>query len=67
MGVSLHGHFPPSCQVLEVGAGSSRLSEDMYKDGIKHITCTDLSTIAVNHMKERFANMIGPLYLLPFV
>jgi len=52
-------NIKPTDKVLEVGAGSSRLSEDMYKDGIKHITCTDLSTVAVNHMKERFANMIG--------
>lgn len=47
-------------QVLEVGAGSSRLSEDMYRDGIRHITCTDLSTVAVERMRERFVDLPGP-------
>jgi 16S rRNA A1518/A1519 N6-dimethyltransferase RsmA/KsgA/DIM1 with predicted DNA glycosylase/AP lyase activity len=45
--------------VLEVGAGSSRLSEDLYRDGIQHITCTDLSKVAVERMRERFVDLPG--------
>lgn len=40
-------------QVLELGCGNSQLSEDLYKDGITKITCTDLSAVAVQNMQRR--------------
>ncbi|KAG0572732.1 hypothetical protein KC19_VG120800 [Ceratodon purpureus] len=52
-------HIKPTDKVLEVGAGSSRLSEDMYRDDIQHITCTDLSKVAVERMRERFVGLPG--------
>jgi 2-polyprenyl-3-methyl-5-hydroxy-6-metoxy-1,4-benzoquinol methylase len=45
--------------VLEVGAGNSRLSEEMYRDGITNITCTDLSPVAVKRMHTRFQEFPG--------
>jgi 2-polyprenyl-3-methyl-5-hydroxy-6-metoxy-1,4-benzoquinol methylase len=46
-------------QVLEVGAGNSHLSEEMYRDGITNITCTDLSPVAVKRMHTRFQEFPG--------
>ncbi|OMO63402.1 hypothetical protein COLO4_32471 [Corchorus olitorius] len=40
-------------QVLELGCGNSQLCEELYKDGISEITCIDLSSVAVERMKER--------------
>ena len=41
-------------QVLEIGCGNSRLSEELYKGGITEITCIDLSAIAVEKMQKRY-------------
>ncbi|GMH16241.1 hypothetical protein Nepgr_018082 [Nepenthes gracilis] len=46
-------HIKPNSFVLELGCGNSRLSEEMYKDGITNITCTDLSPVAVDKMQSR--------------
>ncbi len=46
-------------QVLEVGAGNSHLSEELYRDGITNITCTDLSPVAVKRMHTRFQEFPG--------
>ena len=40
-------------KVLELGCGNSQLCEELYKDGITEITCIDLSSVAVERMKER--------------
>lgn len=40
-------------KVLELGCGNSQLCEELYKDGITEITCIDLSSIAVERMKDR--------------
>uniref|UniRef100_A0A803KPI6 Methyltransferase domain-containing protein n=1 Tax=Chenopodium quinoa TaxID=63459 RepID=A0A803KPI6_CHEQI len=45
---------PPSfLPVLELGYGNSQLSDEMYKNGIKNITCTDLSPITVEKVQKR--------------
>lgn len=41
-----------SDRVLELGCGNSRLSIDMFRDGITHITCSDLSPVAVQEMQK---------------
>ncbi|KAI5057094.1 hypothetical protein GOP47_0027109 [Adiantum capillus-veneris] len=46
-------HVHPSDRVLELGCGNSRLSMDMFHDGITEVTCSDLSPIAVQKMKTR--------------
>eukprot|EP00246_Nothoceros_aenigmaticus_P007419 TRINITY_DN2119_c0_g1_i1.p1 TRINITY_DN2119_c0_g1~~TRINITY_DN2119_c0_g1_i1.p1 ORF type:complete len:156 (-),score=18.93 TRINITY_DN2119_c0_g1_i1:1104-1517(-) len=48
-------HIRLSDRVLEVGCGNSRMSEHMYKDGITHITSTDLSSVAVDRLRDRCA------------
>ncbi|CAL1353377.1 unnamed protein product [Linum trigynum] len=46
-------HIPPNSSVLELGCGNSQLSDEMYRDGIKDLTCTDLSPVAVDRMQRR--------------
>ncbi|KAH7426382.1 hypothetical protein KP509_11G099300 [Ceratopteris richardii] len=46
-------HVQPQDRVLELGCGNSRLSIDMFHDGITQITCTDLSPVAVKQMQQR--------------
>ncbi|KAK6159431.1 hypothetical protein DH2020_006745 [Rehmannia glutinosa] len=43
----------PPLLVLEVGCGNSQLCEELYRDGITELTCIDLSSIAVEKMKQR--------------
>ncbi|KAG6545607.1 hypothetical protein Mapa_012961 [Marchantia paleacea] len=45
----------PTDRVLEVGCGNSQMGMEMFKDGIRQITRTDLSPVAVKHMQERCA------------
>ncbi|KAL0356752.1 UNVERIFIED_CONTAM: putative E3 ubiquitin-protein ligase ARI1 [Sesamum calycinum] len=46
-------YIKPNSAVLEVGCGNSQLSEELYRDGITELTCIDLSSIAVEKMKQR--------------
>jgi len=39
-----------------VGCGNSQLSDEMYKDGIKNITCIDLSPVAVDKVQKRLSS-----------
>ncbi|XP_031744873.1 EEF1A lysine methyltransferase 4 isoform X2 [Cucumis sativus] len=43
----------PDSSVLELGSGNSKLSEELYNDGITDITCIDLSAVAVEKMQRR--------------
>ncbi|KAL3617137.1 hypothetical protein CASFOL_039531 [Castilleja foliolosa] len=42
--------------VLEIGCGNSQLCEELYKDGITELTCIDLSSVAVEKMKQILAS-----------
>ncbi|XP_021741562.1 methyltransferase-like protein 13 [Chenopodium quinoa] len=46
-------NIQPNSSVLELGCGNSQLSDEMYKNGIKNITCTDLSPIVVEKVQKR--------------
>ncbi|KAL5562584.1 hypothetical protein UlMin_032331 [Ulmus minor] len=46
-------HLNPTLSVLELGCGNSRLSEELYRDGITNITCSDLSPIAVENKQKQ--------------
>ncbi|KAJ4836070.1 hypothetical protein Tsubulata_008975 [Turnera subulata] len=52
----IQSHINPTSSVLELGCGNSQLSEEMYKDGITHLTCIDLSPVAVQKMQQRLIN-----------
>ncbi|KAJ3675662.1 hypothetical protein LUZ60_004704 [Juncus effusus] len=46
----------PSLSVLELGCGNSRLSEELRQEGVHDITCIDLSSSAVERMKNRLSD-----------
>jgi len=52
----------PNYQILNVGAGNSRLSEEMFEDGYQHITNIDISFTVVKQMtealKERYPTLV---------
>ena len=41
-------------KVLSVGAGTSILSEEMFEEGITHITDIDTSEMAAQIMQEKY-------------
>lgn len=43
-------------KVLELGCGNSQLSEKLYEDGVKEITCIDLSAVAVEKLQKRLVS-----------
>ncbi|CAM0873792.1 unnamed protein product [Alopecurus aequalis] len=46
----------PSISVLEVGCGSSRLGEELLREGVAGgVTCIDRSPVAVQRMRDRLA------------
>jgi ubiquinone/menaquinone biosynthesis C-methylase UbiE len=46
-------YVQPNSQILNVGAGNSRLSEDMYEDGYIHIMNIDISQVVTRAMQEK--------------
>ncbi|XP_066295235.1 eEF1A lysine and N-terminal methyltransferase-like [Branchiostoma lanceolatum] len=51
----LHKYIKPQEQVLVVGCGNSRLSEDLYDVGYRGLTNMDISDVVVRQMTERNA------------
>jgi len=54
-----HDYFRPKHKILNVGAGNSKLSEEMYEDGFRDMTNIDISTVVVEQMIERTHSMPG--------
>jgi ubiquinone/menaquinone biosynthesis C-methylase UbiE len=52
----------PHHSVLMVGAGNSRLSEEMYEDGYQKITNIDISSVVVRAMSEKYRDKPGMSY-----
>ena len=51
----LHKYVKTADQILMVGCGNSRLSEDMYDVGYHNITNVDISDVVIRQMMERNA------------
>jgi ubiquinone/menaquinone biosynthesis C-methylase UbiE len=47
-------HINPKCNILNIGCGNSRLSEEMYDDGYTSITNIDFSTVAIKQLVEKY-------------
>jgi len=43
--------------ILQIGCGTSRLSEDMVNDGYQNLTNIDISSVAINYMSNKYKNM----------
>eukprot|EP00831_Metopus_contortus_P050327 TRINITY_DN4233_c0_g1_i4.p1 TRINITY_DN4233_c0_g1~~TRINITY_DN4233_c0_g1_i4.p1 ORF type:complete len:202 (-),score=33.87 TRINITY_DN4233_c0_g1_i4:121-726(-) len=52
--MGLEQYIKPEHQILNVGCGSSRLSEEMYKEGFQHITNVDISPTVIKQLHERY-------------
>ena len=55
-------YISPTFQILNIGCGNSRMSEEMYDEGYEHITNIDISFTVIKSMseeyKEKCPNMI---------
>jgi 2-polyprenyl-3-methyl-5-hydroxy-6-metoxy-1,4-benzoquinol methylase len=60
---SLLEFVKPQHQILMLGAGNSRLSEEMYEEGFVHITNIDISTVCVRAMQEKYRDKPGMTYV----
>jgi len=49
-------------QILMLGAGNSRLSEEMYEEGFKNITNIDISNVVTKAMSEKYQDKPGMTY-----
>ena len=47
-------YMKPTDNILNVGCGTSRFSEDMYDDGYEKITNIDTSELVINQMREKY-------------
>lgn len=47
-------HVDKGHKILNVGAGNSRLSEEMFEEGYTQITNIDISNVCVKAMKEKY-------------
>ncbi|EAS02154.2 kinase domain protein (macronuclear) [Tetrahymena thermophila SB210] len=52
-------HINPESKILNVGSGSSRLSEEMFDEGHQNITNIDISSIVTKSMQEKYKDK-GP-------
>ncbi|EGR29556.1 protein kinase domain protein [Ichthyophthirius multifiliis] len=52
-------HINPETKILNVGSGSSRLSEEMFDEGYQNITNIDFSMVVTKQMQERYKDQ-GP-------
>lgn len=50
-------YLPPSSRVLMVGCGNAVMSEDMVKDGYEELVNIDISSVAVDVMRRKYANI----------
>ncbi|CAD8066406.1 unnamed protein product [Paramecium primaurelia] len=51
--------FTPESRLLNVGAGNSRLSEEMFDEGYQNITNIDISHVVTKAMQEKYKDK-GP-------
>ena len=52
-------YVKPSMNILNIGSGNSRLSEEMFDEGFKNITNIDTSSVAIKAMKEKYKDKEG--------
>jgi len=52
----------PDSKILNVGSGNSRLSEEMYDEGFKHITNIDISNVVVKAMQDKYQERSSMTY-----
>merc|ERR1712110_891240 len=56
-------YVQPQDAILMLGAGNSRLSEEMYEEGFHNITNIDISMIVIKAMQEKYRDKPGMTYV----
>ncbi len=51
-------HIKPEFQILMLGCGNSKMSEDMFEDGYSNITNVDISFTVIKQMQEYYKEKI---------
>ncbi|KAF4696120.1 hypothetical protein FOZ60_002350 [Perkinsus olseni] len=55
-------YVKPDCKILNVGAGNSKLTEEMYEEGYQNIVNVDISSVVIKQMEERYQDKPGMVY-----
>ncbi|GMH42413.1 hypothetical protein BSKO_10332 [Bryopsis sp. KO-2023] len=58
----LEKHVPKDASILQIGVGTSRIQEDMVKDGYKRVVNIDYSSVVIDHMKKLHEGMPELIY-----
>merc|ERR1719167_592509 len=56
-------HVKPENGILMLGAGNSRLSEEMYEEGFNNITNVDISNVVIKAMQDKYRDKPGMTYV----
>jgi len=51
-------YVKPEYEILNVGCGNSKISEEMYNDGYENITNIDISAAVIKHMNDLYKEKI---------
>jgi SAM-dependent methyltransferase len=52
----IEDHITHDQRILITGCGNSRLAQDLFEHGYKHISNTDFSDVVIEQMKAKYAN-----------
>merc|ERR1712178_606592 len=63
MGDTFAQFCQPHHSILMLGAGNSRLSEEMYEEGYQKITNVDISLVVTKAMQEKYRDKPGMTYV----
>jgi len=55
-------YVKPAHSIMMLGAGNSRLSEEMYEEGFHNITNIDISMVVTKAMQEKYRDKPGMTY-----
>merc|ERR1712096_380473 len=56
-------YMSPAHQILMLGAGNSRLSEEMFEEGYQNIANIDISSVVIKAMQEKYREKAGMTYV----
>ncbi len=60
-------HINFDSNILNIGCGNSRLSEDMFKEGYTKILNIDWSEVCVAYMKKKYDGVMGKHFKCKFM
>jgi len=58
----LHNYLEPTHEILNIGCGNSKMSEEMYNDGFTNISNVDNSYTIVKRMNDHYKDKIPLIF-----